>query len=311
MNVRTNRGKTFLDPSIKRKSSIVDENLTFHGDKVPLPSVVEISESGTCNRTCSFCPRSAPAFPDVKEFISDELIEKLVRQLAELNYKGIFLFSGFVEPLLDKNIFNLLKIVRSNLPEVRLELVTNGDVLDAKRLKLLFENGLSTLLISVYDGPEDVERFENLCRDEGLDSHQFVIRKRYLPPEQDFGITLSNRAGMMDSAEYSIDTPPEPIKAACNYPHYTFFMDYTGDVLMCPHDWGKMLVVGNMNESNFLEIWAGRRMRIARKRLAAADRDFGPCRLCDVKGTLMGSDHVEAWEKFERIVPKGTISSKG
>ena len=29
-----------------------------------------------------------------------------------------------------------------------------------KRLKKLFANGLSTLLISVYDGPEDAEKFE-------------------------------------------------------------------------------------------------------------------------------------------------------
>ena len=26
--------------------------------KIPLPSEVEISESGMCNRKCSFCPRS-------------------------------------------------------------------------------------------------------------------------------------------------------------------------------------------------------------------------------------------------------------
>ena len=62
-----------------------------------------------------FCPRSDKNYPDIKEFVKDELISKLSAQLGNLNYKGIF-YSQVVEPLLDKNIFNLLKIVRKNTP---------------------------------------------------------------------------------------------------------------------------------------------------------------------------------------------------
>ena len=53
-------------------------------------------------------------------------------------------YSGFVEPLIDKNIFNLIKMLRNNLPKVNIEMVTNGDPLNLKRLNKLFENnGLS------------------------------------------------------------------------------------------------------------------------------------------------------------------------
>ena len=31
----------------------------------------------------------------------------------------------------------------------------------------------------------------------------------------------------------------EPLKKPCFIPSYTFFLDYQGDVLICPHDWGK------------------------------------------------------------------------
>ena len=75
---------------------------------MPLPSEVEISESGTCNRKCSFCPRSDPNYLDVKEFIKPALHTKLHKELAELNFSGTVRYSGFVEPLLDKNIYNLL-----------------------------------------------------------------------------------------------------------------------------------------------------------------------------------------------------------
>ncbi len=287
--------KSFIDPAINRKSNIVDDALVIMDDKTPLPSVVEVSESGTCNRVCSFCPRSVPDFPDVKEFIDKGLIEKLATQLSEVGFKGIFLFSGFVEPLLDKNIYNLISIVRKALPNVKIEAVTNGDVLNESRLQKLFDSGLSTILISAYDSKEQAEDFEKLCTDIGLSAKQYVVRPRYLPPEQDFGITLSNRAGMMDNAEFSIVSPANSLAEPCYYPHYTFFMDYLGDVLLCPHDWGKKKIVGNMLKQDFLEIWNSTEMYHARQLLVSGNRRFLPCDKCDVKGMLMGKKHIEAW----------------
>jgi radical SAM protein with 4Fe4S-binding SPASM domain len=289
----------FVDPAISRKSKIVDTALATNEKAIPIPSVVEVSESGTCNRSCAFCPRSNPNYPDIKEFVDPNLVEKLSRQLNEVNFKGIFLFSGFVEPLLDKNIFELITIVNKNLPQARVEMVTNGDALNETRLTKLFNSGLKTVLISVYDGKEDADRFEALCKIVGLDDDQFVIRHRYLPEEKDFGITLSNRAGMMEEAEFPVQSRREPMKSPCHYPHYTFFMDYNGDVLLCPHDWGKKLVIGNMNKQDFLDIWTGEMALQSRRRLTKADRAFDPCATCDVKGTLMGQKHVDAWAKLD------------
>ena len=130
--------KKFIDPNIKNKSQTVEDNLQlymFNGQELPLPTEIEISESGTCNRTCSFCPRSAANFIDKKEFITNKLHEKLCIELKELNYKGTIRYSGFVEPMLDKNIFNLINMVRNYLPESNIEMVTNGDPLNLKRLK--------------------------------------------------------------------------------------------------------------------------------------------------------------------------------
>ena len=131
----------FLDPNIKRKSKLVNEQLTFiPKSNFPLPSEIEISESGTCNRKCSFCPRSDPNFEDIKEFISFSLHKKLCDELSEFNYSGTIRYSGFVEPLLDKNIYKLVKYARKILPDSNIEMVTNGDVLNESRL-------LKTILI--------------------------------------------------------------------------------------------------------------------------------------------------------------------
>ena len=52
------------DPNLEKKRELTDVVQYYDGQ--PLPSVIEISESGTCNRTCSFCPRSDPNFEDIK-----------------------------------------------------------------------------------------------------------------------------------------------------------------------------------------------------------------------------------------------------
>ena len=98
----------FYDPQIDVKKKAIAERLQFFpNSSVPLPSEVEISESGMCNRKCSFCPRSDPNYEHKNEFIDFNLHKKLCDELATFDYKGLIMYSGFVEPMLDKNIFFL------------------------------------------------------------------------------------------------------------------------------------------------------------------------------------------------------------
>ena len=288
--------KKFLDPNIKNKSRTVEDKIQLYNHKgieLPLPTEIEISESGTCNRSCSFCPRSAPDFEDKKEFISNKLHEKLCIELKELKYKGTIRYSGFVEPLIDKNIFNLINMARKHLPAVNIEMVTNGDPLNLKRLNRLFESGLNRILISAYDGKEEAKKLEDLCLSADLDTNQYIVRHRYYSEDQDFGITLSNRSGLMDNAEYKIPPLKKALKKPCFIPSYTFFLDYQGDVLMCPHDWGKKIVLGKLNKQQLLDIWFSKKSLILRKKLNNSDRNFTPCNVCDVDGTFMGKKNSE------------------
>ena len=283
--------KKFIDPNIKNKSKTVEDRLQFinyENKYLPLPTEIEISESGTCNRTCSFCPRSAPEFIDKKEFISNELHEKMCDELKSLNYKGTIRYSGFVEPLLDKNIYNLISMARKKLTDCNIEMVTNGDALNADRLKELFLKGLSKILISAYDGKKEADDLENLCKNSNLTPQQYIVRHRYLSESDDFGITLSNRSGTMENAEYKIKSLTEPLKKPCYIPAYTFFLDYQGDVLICPHDWGKKIILGNLNTQKLIDIWFSSKAMSIRNKLVNSNREFSPCNLCDVEGTFMG-----------------------
>lgn len=294
--------RKFFDPNIPRKSLVLDKHLEGNQDNAalsPFFSLIEFNLSGLCNRKCVFCPRVDPSvYPNVNEHIPIELYEKIMKELAEVDYDGMILFSAFGEPLLYKNLEVVLKLSKQYCPEVRNESVTDGDFVTADKLRALFAAGLDTLLISMYDGPEQEEYFRGLTQEAGLSETQVVLRKRWLPPEEHYGITLSNRSGMVEIPEVGVGPLKEPLKRPCFYPFYQVLVDYDGAVLLCPHDWGKKLVVGNLNDNTIHELWDSRVMRRVRRNLANSDRNFAPCNLCDVDGTLMGKPHFEQWMQY-------------
>ncbi len=154
--------KKFYDPNIDRKSKIYNDSFKALPDGTPLPSIIEISNSGICNRKCSFCPRSDPDYDHAHEFFSNDLHDKLCNDLAEYNFNGIFAYCGFNEPLLKKDIFRDIEFARKTMPDSKIEIVTNGDVLSKVRLKNLYDAGLTTLLISVYDGKKGNYKEDNI-----------------------------------------------------------------------------------------------------------------------------------------------------
>ena len=291
-----------IDVNIQRKGRMLEDHLSTTlslASSIPAFSLIEFNITELCNRTCRFCPRYNPKiYPNVNEFMDVNLYEKIIKNLKELGYSGTILFSAFGEPLLHKKLDQLIILSKKHCPKARVEIVTNGDFVTADKLRWLFGAGLDILLISMYDGPRQNDHFLRLKQEVGLRDDQLILRVRYLPPEEHFGLTLSNRAGMVTINEIGVGVLTEPLKEKCFYPFYQLLVDYDGTVLLCPHDWSKRFKAGNLREHSILEVWISKVLTFARKRLAQADRNFDPCRLCDVKGTLMGEEHAALWEAF-------------
>jgi radical SAM protein with 4Fe4S-binding SPASM domain len=288
----------YIDPSTKRKNDIVKSSLQYYKN-TPLFSILEFNIFGACNRSCSFCPVSNPEIYTSKhEGISIELFEKIALELNEIGYKGKILFSALSEPLLHKKIETLIKIAKDSLPEARVEIVTNGDLLTAKKLKSLYNAGLDTASVSMYDGAHQIEHFGTMIKDAQIPQDMVVLRRRYYE-DGNYGMTISNRSGLIDSDSYR-DANEEgiqelPLKEQCYYPFYMILVDYNGDVLLCPHDWKKSIKFGNLNQESLFDIWDGKVLKTIRHRLAKKDRNFSPCKECDVLGTVIGKESFEAW----------------
>lgn len=292
----------FIDKSIIRKDKIVKDKLTII-DNVPVFSIIEFNITGSCNRDCSFCPVSNPnVYTKTNDGLELNLFEKIVKDLKEINYEGKILFSAFSEPLLHKKVEVLIAIAKKYLPNIRLEIVSNGDLLTTKKLKKLFDSGLDTINISMYDGAHQIEYFTNMRKEVGICETGVVLRRRYFE-NGNYGITISNRVGLIDSNEFRDNAEESinelPLKQPCYYPFYMILVDYNGDVLLCPHDWNKTLKFGNLKKEKLFDIWQGKALNGIRKRLTHCDRNFGACKDCDVLGTVIGRESFNAWNIYK------------
>ena len=298
----------YTDINIKRMENFLDkhlENETYLTTGAPTFSSVEISINGACNRRCFFCPRvDEKKYPNILNSLDLDVYQKLVNDLKKINFNGRISFSGFCEPLLTKNLNEYIGLARENLPNIQIEIVSNGDPLVSKngkiKLKELFEAGLDNCRISLYDGPHQINYFEKIKKELNLSDEKLIIRKRYLGPEESFGLTISNRAGSVKLKNEFFELKPleKSLNQPCYYPFYKVLIDNNGDVLICSNDWKKEAVVGNISKESLIIIWSSSLFLDIRKNLLKGSRCHKPCAACDVNGLMNGKKSFDRWKKY-------------
>ena len=167
-------------------------------------------------------------------------------------------------------------------------------------LNNLFGAGLDRIRVSLYDGPHQIKIMNDIRNQSKLSDDQFMIRERYLGPDESHGITISNRAGSVNykTEHFELKALSEPLKQACYYPFYKVLIDHDGAVLMCSNDWKKEKIYGNILKESLLDIWSNYEFNETRKKLICSNRNYKPCNVCDVDGTMNGDKSFERWKKY-------------
>ena len=289
-----------LDPretirkNINRRKPIVDEGIkSFKGS--PLPTWIELSLIDVCNRSCSFCPKSDDKVaPDTYQRMSKKLIDKLHDDLKKIHYQGAITLCGYGEPLLHKEIEYICKKL-SKISNV--EIVTNGDPLSYKVIQKLYNAGLSRLLISMYDGPEQITKFKTMIKKSEVPEDFVILRDRWYTETENFGVKLTNRAGTIATGNQIAND----VHTVCYYPSYQFLIEWNGDIFLCPQDWQRRQAMGNMMQESIFEIWTSKIMKKYRVDLLNGKRINDPCKSCNATGTLLGINHAKIWRNKYKI----------
>ena len=291
---RTKKLNKQIEINIKRRTVIVDDKLVLHKN-VPIPSWIELSLIDVCNRKCSFCPKADDTVaPDTYQKMTMPLIDKLVKELREIKYQGSVVLCGYGEPMLHKDVYEISR----KLSEVSfVEIVTNGDTLTKKKIKELYNANVNKVLVSLYDGPEQVEKFKKMSDEAQVPNDFVILRHRWHDENQDFGLKLTNRAGTIKvGKQYDVDN-----FSFCYYPSYSFLIDWNGDIFLCPQDWQRRRAMGNMMLENIFDIWTGKIITNYRKNLLKGKRCNSPCSECNAEGTVLGKNHALEWKKIYNL----------
>ena len=272
----------------------------FNKKEKPLFSIIEFNLHGSCSRRCAFCPRvDESIWPNLDEEFDMDLFDNILQQLSELDYTGRLSFSGFSEPFMHSKIELIISKITKILPNARSEIVTNGDFLKIENTKKIFDAGLKYLFVSLYTNKKTEDYLLNLRESLKLTEKEFKIRPRNLGKKMNFGLNINNRAGSVDYERFGLKQEKElPLRRPCNYPMYTIFIDYNGDWLICPDDWKKKKVVGNLLKEKLIDVWEKKLFHEIRKSLLKGDRSNSPCNECDVDGLVNGNEFKTKWENY-------------
>lgn len=219
---------------------------TVAGTQAQLPLVVEVEVNESCNRKCSYCPQSVLEQKGPLGFMSDEVMTRLLDQLADFNFNGRFSYHLYNEPLMRKDLERFIAQVRDRVPAATQVLYSNGDLLSEERYQSLVQAGIEYLIITRHDEDDFPER-----------ERQVVLRPS--------AMNMTNRGGAMFEIESALKLP-------CYGPHEIAVITSVGDVLLCYEDAHKHHVLGNIMDTPFLDIWASEEFAEYRRKLATQNR---------------------------------------
>jgi radical SAM protein with 4Fe4S-binding SPASM domain len=254
---------------------------------------LEINPTELCNRTCSFCPRvNAELYPNSNLHMKLETAKLLSEQLQAAKYTGEVGFVGFGEPVLAKNILDLLA---EFTPYFYTYTMTNGDVFLKGRQKVedYINIGVQLLIVNCYDNKEHLEKLSHHFKPYG---NQIKIQIRHLEDTGEVTIFkeygLTNRGGIFNKVE--------PQQRGCYIPFYKAIVDWNGDVLLCSKDWQRQEKnLNNITNKPFPELWTSSRYNHIRKTLLKGNRiEIPACKHCDVNGLRVGKESVEVFKNI-------------
>lgn len=239
----------------------------------PVFRSIEIETVNACNGKCKFCPVSLSSHYIRKTHVMEqEVFEKIINDLLEMNYQGAIGLYSNNEPFLDQEIVSKMKYVRSLLHDNILYLYTNGSLLDLEKVQnsLLY---LDRLVIDDYGDDEISKNIHQIYK-----SLTEVEKKKidiYLRLEDEF---LGNRAGFACNRKKM----KKSLDSACACPFEQLVVRSDGHVSRCCNDALGKIDMGDVRKNTLLEIWDSDEYKNVREKLLNRERgSVELCKYCD------------------------------
>jgi pyruvate-formate lyase-activating enzyme len=275
------------------------------------PRTLQIQTFTGCNADCIFCPYGSTYQTQPKGRMPPELFERIVDEAAR---HGVRRISPYLmnEPLMDKGLFDKIRMIHERVPGCKVVLTSNGHYLTPPVVDAMLE--LGDALHEIYISFQGIEKeaYEKTMRgnmefDRTLANvHHFIEtqRKRGLERPKlwitmvdtevidarkavDYWrshrvaskyTTLENRGGNIQDAESFSRTHCMSYYENCQRLFKQGYIMFNGDMVLCCVDYSREQVLGNITHSSIFEVWNGPTARDIRRRYI--DREFASLPLC-------------------------------
>jgi len=296
-------------------------------DVVPLdtPMLVQFFPIYACNFKCNYCTFSSDK--EERGFISDivrmdlSLHNGIIDDCKKFNNKiKVIRYVGMGEPLLHKKIVEMVKYASDSGVAERVEILTNGSLLDYKMSDALLEAGIDRLIVSLQGVSSD--KYKEIC-DVNIDFSQFVRNIKYFYDQKknaqihlkiiDIALSDSDEessffdifGNICDSIGIEVAGPIFPnvdydVVLDQGYDKATQFGREKKDVLICPQPFFTMQInpdgnvvpcysvtypkiLGNCNVDSLVEIWNGKKLNNFRLKMLDGISDVcAVCKDCNI-----------------------------
>ncbi|MCB8814154.1 radical SAM/SPASM domain-containing protein [Desulfosporosinus shakirovi] len=295
------------------------------GEELPLstPFLVQIFPVYGCNFRCEYClhalPRMQHGYISDVTFMEIDLYKKCIDDMIPLpNKLKMLRFAGIGEPLLHKNISEMVRYAKLQKIAESVDIVTNGVLLNEKLSWSLIESGLDRLRISIqgvtaekYNGISkaniDLNKFlQNLrffykhkekttvyikiidcALDDEAETKRFydmfgelcdIIAVEHLAPAVQ-DIDYRNIAGGK-SLDFTQNGNPVLDVAICPQPFYMLQINPDGAIVPCC-SMKYPGVFGNISNQSIEEIWNSQQLADFRRNMLEGTQNAGPvCSEC-------------------------------
>jgi MoaA/NifB/PqqE/SkfB family radical SAM enzyme len=276
-------------------------------------SAVNIEVSAFCNRKCSYCPSPLHQRYDMADVrMADDVFEKIIGELASIEYQGIVDFNLYNEPLHDRvYILRRLHAAHRSIPHALLSIHTNGDYLSPEYLDELAEAGVRRLIVSLHLKADEafteagvMKRFSVFQRQIGhtfeninVDASREIWVETTLSGIQtlvrsaNFNAIGNNRAGTLSAVAVGHDR-----QAPCDRPFSDFSISHEGLVVPCCNfileaDVSRENIAGDVRTSSIFEIYTAALLVDYRRDLFTFGSKRSPCDTCsDVEREAVPAD---------------------
>ena len=269
------------------------------------PPLVHIETFTKCNADCSFCPYASLERLGTK--MSDNLISKIIDDLTDIPQSVSFTIAPqkVNEPFLDKRIFDIFGEIYAKLPNARLSLNSNGAALTDTNIKSLSKvRNIGRMWISLNDHRAKVygslmklsfnrtiNRLDKLHDEKQAGNIPFPVQigkvRDYTTADIEFSGWVRDRypsfeVGFISRGDWAGQVSEKTLVTmaiGCQR-WFDLSITSTGKVVLCCMDGRAEHIIGDVTNTNALDIYNGTRYRYLREHTLDRTRAENPCNTC-------------------------------